>query len=269
MNNEIRTKLAAPFKYSEIEWRIQSCWKSGNDIKARVLAYVQARAIMDRLDDVVGIFGWSVNYTPSEKGFIASLGISCGDQFKFKEDGAEQTNIEPFKGGLSSAFKRAASVWGIGRYLYSLEVGWAVIVEKSTKGAHYTNDKQIGSFYWLPPELPDWALPEGERFVDAVIEKKSPQNTLSSKSIVILKEQSKNSLKQQIENLNEAFPGSHQTSKISKPKCTACGGSMLYGKQWDNYYCENYKDKSCEHSKFKAHELSSFLMAQDNQDVPF
>ena len=33
-------------------------------------------------------------------------------------------NTKAIKGGISSAFKRVASVWGIGRYLYSLENKW-------------------------------------------------------------------------------------------------------------------------------------------------
>ena len=35
-----------------------------------------------------------------------------------KSDGADDSNIEGAKGGLSDAFKRAAVKFGIGRYLY-------------------------------------------------------------------------------------------------------------------------------------------------------
>ena len=38
--------------------------------------------------------------------------------------GVSNTDIEPVKGGLSNAFKRAASMWGIGRYLYDLKNLW-------------------------------------------------------------------------------------------------------------------------------------------------
>ena len=41
-----------------------------------------------------------------------------------KTDGAENTDYEPVKGGLSDAMKRAASQWGIGRYLYKLGTPW-------------------------------------------------------------------------------------------------------------------------------------------------
>jgi hypothetical protein len=88
-----------------------------------------------------------------------------GNEWVTKEDGAEQTDLESFKGGLSSAIKRAAVVWGIGRYLYDLEEGYAEIVEKGTKGAHYGKlpDKTGGDqFHWFPPRLPSWALPKQE-----------------------------------------------------------------------------------------------------------
>ena len=47
-----------------------------------------------------------------------------------KSDGSGATDIEPVKGGLSGALKRAASVLGIGRYLYTLEGKWVKIEPK-------------------------------------------------------------------------------------------------------------------------------------------
>lgn len=44
-----------------------------------------------------------------------------------KSDGAGSTDIEPIKGGLSNAFKRAASIWNIGRYLYELPGLWVAL----------------------------------------------------------------------------------------------------------------------------------------------
>ena len=50
--------------------------------------------------------------------------------FITKWDGAEDSDIEPVKGGLSDSMKRAAVQWGIGRYLYSMGALW-VDVEQS------------------------------------------------------------------------------------------------------------------------------------------
>lgn len=163
--------LTLPFKEDEIEWRIGQCGKKGNgQIWATCLAYVSARAIMNRLDDVCGPENWRVEYSfPSVDAVICKLSIDTGERWTTKEDGAEQTEIESFKGGLSSALKRAGSVWGIGRYLYQLETGFARIVEQRGSESKWgktpkTKDGHEGTeFFWEPPKLPQWALPVGEK----------------------------------------------------------------------------------------------------------
>ena len=159
-------KLKDPFPADEIEWRIGQCGKKGNgQIWATCLAYVTGRAIMDRLDDVCEPHGWMVAYrfiegsNGTHAGVIAQISILVGDQWVMKEDGAEQTDIESFKGGLSSALKRAGSAWGIGRYLYSLESGFAQIVDRQVPGARWGKTKDGAEFHWSPPSLPAWALP--------------------------------------------------------------------------------------------------------------
>jgi hypothetical protein len=52
-----------------------------------------------------------------------------------KFDGAENSDIEPIKGGLSDSFKRAASAWGVGRYLYDLDGIWVEIEPKGKSSA--------------------------------------------------------------------------------------------------------------------------------------
>lgn len=156
-------KLKSPFKENEIDWRVAQSSKSIDGKPwAKVLAYVQARAIQDRLDETVGPMNWRVEYEFIQgpvSGVICKMALrSPGTQeWITKEDGAEQTDIEAFKGGISSAMKRAAVTWGIGRYLYDLEEYFAVIVEK---GGRYAKLKEGGAFYWMPPKLPAWALPK-------------------------------------------------------------------------------------------------------------
>lgn len=153
-------KLKEPFKQDEIEWRLSQSGESNRKIWAHCLAYISARAIMDRLDQVCGPENWQVTYVFIEKaGVICNLSIQCGSQWITKQDGAEMTDIEAFKGGISSALKRAGSAWGVGRYLYGLETGFAAVVEKGTKGALYGKTKSGTQFYWIPPQLPAWALP--------------------------------------------------------------------------------------------------------------
>lgn len=164
------SRLLLPFKEDEIEWRIAQAGKKGNgQIWAMCLAYVQARAIMNRLDEVVGAENWQIHYEfisaaqAGTAGVVANLAIRHDNSWITKCDGAEQTDIESFKGGLSSALKRAGSVWGIGRYLYKLESAYATIVPKGTKDEKWAKTKDGTEFYWVAPALPAWALPAGEK----------------------------------------------------------------------------------------------------------
>ncbi len=145
----IMEKLQAPFMPDEIEWRVGSTTK--DKTKGLALAYVTNRAIQNRLDEIFGCFGWKNEYK-EWKGQSQLCGISIIHEGVWitKWDGADNSNMDATKGGLSDAMKRAAYQWGIGRYLYKLESVWMPI-------------KQQGSSYTLvgTPPLPQWALPSG------------------------------------------------------------------------------------------------------------
>lgn len=154
--------LAAPFAPEDIEWRVGQQGEKDGKPWAKVLAYVTNRAIQDRLDQVAGPGNWRNEYREfpgdASKGLLCGLSIRMGDAWITKWDGAEQTDIESVKGGLSNAMKRAAVQWGIGRYLYHLEEGWA---QFSDRGAYSTKTKSGQWAKWNPPQLPAWALPGG------------------------------------------------------------------------------------------------------------
>jgi len=123
-----------------------------------LLAYITSRAVMDRLDAVVGPENWKDEYhkTPLGNGFECRLSIRMTDgTWVTKIDGAEPTQIESIKGAYSDSFKRAAVKWGIGRYLYRLPLVWVPI---QSKGQIYVSSKGTTG-YATPPELPQWALP--------------------------------------------------------------------------------------------------------------
>lgn len=154
--------LKKPFPAKDIEWRVQSAGNKNGKIWAMVLAYVTNRAIMERLDNVVGPENWKNEYKEWIGGSVlCGLSIKIEGEWVTKWDGAEQTDIEAVKGGLSGSMKRAAVQWGIGRYLYNLEATMATILEH---GEHFQAAKQgkYEAFRWNAPALPAWALPEGE-----------------------------------------------------------------------------------------------------------
>lgn len=154
------SKLLEPFPPEDIEWRLQSCGKKGDRIWAKCLAYVTNRAVMARLDDICGPENWRNEFQASPcGGVMCGISVWIGERgWVTKWDGAENTEIEAVKGGLSGSMKRAAVQWGIGRYLYQLEEGFAVI---NDKGAYSGKTKDGTWFDWDPPALPRWALPDG------------------------------------------------------------------------------------------------------------
>jgi len=161
----IMDNLKKPFPADDIEWRVQrSGLKDGNPW-AIVLPYVTARAIQERLDEVCGLFGWRNVYKEGpDGGVLCGISIVDGEgNWITKWDGAENTNIEAVKGGISGAFKRAGAVFGIGRYLYNLEATFAIISDSG----RYSGKAENKWFKWNPPALPKWALPEGAPMEEA------------------------------------------------------------------------------------------------------
>jgi hypothetical protein len=153
------TDLLDPLPAGDIEWRIQQSGKKGDKIWAKVLAYVTNRAIMARLDTVCGAENWKNEYVAGpDGGILCGLSIYIeGRGWVTKWDGAENTDVEAVKGGLSGAMKRAAVQWGIGRYLYDLDEGWANVHDRGRFSAKLKENNEW--FKWDAPELPPWALP--------------------------------------------------------------------------------------------------------------
>ncbi len=171
-NNEIMKGLKAPFNPKDIEWKTQSATKRDNKISVLVVPYLDARAIMDRLDEVCGPF-WKTEYHQMtvetakgpKQGFSCILSIKIGAEWVSRVDGAEVSDIESIKGGHSNALKRAAVQWGIGRYLYDLPNFWVPLQQQGScnvYGKFKINGQQeqvTGKFD--APRLQKKFLPEG------------------------------------------------------------------------------------------------------------
>jgi hypothetical protein len=147
---DIFARLAAPFDPEQVEWRVGSTnrrkWevakKEGKTIPRRglPLCYVDARTVMDRLDEVLTPPGWKVRHVPMPNGTTCA-GILIRDpgsgEWIEKENGAGATGDTgkaderemAEKGAYSDAFKRAGVLWGIGRYLYGIKAPWVDLDE--------------------------------------------------------------------------------------------------------------------------------------------
>src|SRR5438067_5331814 len=75
--------LAGPFALSEV--RFKPAVVSGN--RAMALAYVDARVIQDRLDEVLGVEGWQDEYEClSDGSVLCRLRLRLGDEWVRKMD---------------------------------------------------------------------------------------------------------------------------------------------------------------------------------------
>ena len=160
-------RLAEPFDPSEIKWRVTHTSKDGR--RGAVIAFSDPRAYTDRLNQLFTPTGWTRTYEVSHASSltrtkkdrliqtgkvmvtctltITGLGCHTGCGEEWADEEYAMTAAE------AQAFKRAASCYGLGRYLYDLSETWVPLDERRQPLEY--------------PQLPDWALPktgaEGDR----------------------------------------------------------------------------------------------------------
>ena len=168
MTDQQLKTLRAPFKADEIEWVISATNKEKT--QGYAAPYVDSRAIQERLDTVLGIHCWQDHFltipasAKEPSAHICEISIKTDDmpEWVTKSDGAGSTDIEPIKGGLSGAFKRAGSMWGVGRYLYDMKGTWVPI---EAKGRSYVVTdaglNSLANFYNNKVSKMFGALPSG------------------------------------------------------------------------------------------------------------
>ena len=154
MNNT----LTAPILPNEIEWRVQSQTSTG---KLIVVPYINNRCVMHRFDAAFGAENWTSEFREISNGFLCRLTVTINDRTIYREDGASKTNIEPEKGGISDAMKRAAVQFGLGRCLYDYP---RVFIECD------------GKF------IPDWAYDKLDKLVTWINDGKCNRDTIILKA---------------------------------------------------------------------------------------
>ena len=123
-NKDISKALKATTDKSRVKFRVGFFNKAGD--KACMLAYVDARFVMDRLDNVLGSENWSTDYSVIGGKLFCTIIVHWPDgQVTKKSDCGMETEVDAEKGQASDAFKRAAVHYGIARDLYSYPKYWA------------------------------------------------------------------------------------------------------------------------------------------------
>jgi hypothetical protein len=126
--------LKAPFTFDEVHMRPGPVSKKNpQEPKTKPLAYIDARNVMERLDGVLGPDNWQCDYADIGGRLVCTISVRSEEGWVSKSDGAGATQIEAEKGELSDAFKRAAVRWGIGRYLYEMDMPWVRLNPKWDK----------------------------------------------------------------------------------------------------------------------------------------
>lgn len=121
---------------NDLKKEIPYKWKPGRmnnktGTKSPDMAYIDARDVMDLLDEVVGAAHWQKDYKMLGNKMYCGIGIEIPTpmdetgkvtwEWVWKWDCGVESDFEAEKGEASDSFKRAAVNWGVGRFLYDLK----------------------------------------------------------------------------------------------------------------------------------------------------
>ena len=123
--------------------------QTASEYGCNCVAYVDARQVQHKLDDVVGPNNWQTKYESIDGQLFCHLGIYDADkkEWIWKSDTGSESMAEKEKGLVSDAFKRSAVQWGIGRFLYSLGIKKTKSV-KDNRGKWQPAVTQGGTRIW-------------------------------------------------------------------------------------------------------------------------
>lgn len=159
-------------KTIDYKWKIQSFIndKDKKPIKASCVAYIDARDVMDLLDEVCGAENWQSKFQIIRNNLFCTLLIKVGGEWIEKTDIGTPSQTEADKGEASDAFKRAAVHWGIGRFLYEKEVVW-VKYDSVKKKPLDDDDKPIYNLSdYCNKKVPNKTIPKTQKSVEKPVE---------------------------------------------------------------------------------------------------
>ena len=160
---ELVSELEVPFDPSQIEWRVMNTTKGQQPIRGQVVPYADQRAYTDRLNALFTPAGWTRKYVihtsanferSGDQKIVAKVLVTCeliifglGSHSATGEEWADDSNAGT--SAEAQSFKRAASCFGLGRYLYYFTGTWVDVDERK-------RPKSV-------PQLAGWATPTGWR----------------------------------------------------------------------------------------------------------
>jgi len=129
-----KVDLKGLFKEIPVKWKVQSVsrWKA----TAVCVAYIDARDVMNILDEVVGIENWQDEYIEIRNNLYCKLSLKINGEWISKMGCGTESMTEKEKGEESSALKRAGVKFGIGRFTYSVKVQSVTTNEPKTDSNH-------------------------------------------------------------------------------------------------------------------------------------
>ncbi|TKI14476.1 hypothetical protein FC696_07910 [Bacillus wiedmannii] len=150
----IMESLQAEFPFEQLGWKITHTFESQGRFFAYVAPFVDARAIQDRFDEVFGIDKWQVSYEKwGEKATKCTISVFLNERWISKEDGSEESDYSSVKGGFSNSLKRAAVLWGVGRYLYNIKPSKVELSTRSNGPNSIYVSYQKKGYYFTPPTM--------------------------------------------------------------------------------------------------------------------
>lgn len=171
LDNWVISRLAEPFPVEELKWLPAFGIKEAGKPTA-VLAYVDARMVVDRLNTVIGAENWSDEYetvsietTAVNKKDKTSQDVKYGGiQCTLTILGVSKSDVgmpsfsDELKGAYSDSLKRAAVKFGVGEYFYRM-------------GTQFAKFDAFNKVTEAPRRLPDFAIPVERPDADKVIQK--------------------------------------------------------------------------------------------------
>lgn len=135
----LRAALSAFFPENVVSCRPGATFTRDGQTQAMVLWYIDARDVMNRLDDVFGVGGWQDRYETAFDKAMVVCHLSCrinGEWITKSDAGAlsEQPDEgDKLKAAVSDSLKRAGVKWGIGRYLYEIPSQFHTLAKSGKK----------------------------------------------------------------------------------------------------------------------------------------